>query len=111
MVEQDDDAAAPAAPAVALGATPGSEHLSSLRENYLELLAGEAGLGYHRLVNAAGLAAAMQTPMLTRPVPVRADARVLLATLAVVLLLMRLVLQGQLQAAWYRWRAARVRAA
>ena len=111
MVEQGDDAAAPAAPAAGLGATPGSEHLSSLRENYLELLAGEAGLGYHRLVTAAGLAAAMQTPVLTRPVPVRADARVTLAALAVVLLLMRQIRQGQLRSAWQRWRAPRARPA
>lgn len=89
LVEQNDDAAAPAAPVAALGATPGSEHLSSLRESYLELLAVEAGLGYHRMVDAAGLAAAMQTPALTKPVPVRADARVPLAGLAVLLLLLR----------------------
>jgi mxaL protein len=31
-----------------LGATPGTEHLSSLREGYLKLLAGEVGLGYIR---------------------------------------------------------------
>jgi mxaL protein len=111
LVEQGDDAAAPAAPAAALGATPGSEHLSSLRESYLELLAVEAGLGYQRLVDAAGLVAAMQTPALTRPVPVRADARIALAGLAVLLLLLRQVRQGQLQAAWQRWREARARPA
>jgi len=114
MVEQGDDAAAPGpapAPAIALGATPGSEHLSSLRESYLELLAGEAGLSYHRLLDTAGLAAAMQTPALTRAVPVRADLRVPLAALAVLLLLMRQVRQGLLRAAWQRWRAARTRPA
>jgi mxaL protein len=31
-----------------LGATPGMEHLSALREGYLKLLAGEVGLGYAR---------------------------------------------------------------
>jgi mxaL protein len=31
-----------------LGATPGTEHLSALREGYLKLLAGEVGLGYAR---------------------------------------------------------------
>ncbi len=111
LVEQADDAAAPAAPFAALGATPGNEHLSSLRESYLALLAVEAGLGYHRLVDAAGLAAAMQAPALTRPVPVRADARVPLAGLAVLLLLMRQARQGPLQAAWQRWRVARARPA
>ena len=90
LVELGDDAAAPAA-AASLGATPGSEHLSSLRESYLELLAVEAGLGYHRLVDTAGLVAAMQTPALTKPVTVRADARVPLAGLAVLLLLLRQV--------------------
>jgi mxaL protein len=106
LVEQADDGSDRAIPAAALGATPGSEHLSSLRESYLQLLAGETGLGYHRLGAAAGLAAAMQAPALTRPVPVRADARVPLAALAVLLLLLR---QGRPWAALHRWRAARSR--
>lgn len=94
LVEQGEDSAAPV---VALGGTPGSEHLSSLREAYLQLLASETGLGYHRLADAPGLAAALQAPALARPVPVRADARVPLAALAVALLLLR---QGRLQLPW-----------
>lgn len=73
----------------ALGATPGSEHLSSLHEAYLQLLAGELGLGFHRLDSAEGLAAAMTAPALARRVPVQADGRVALALLALGLLLVR----------------------
>jgi mxaL protein len=104
LVEQGEDGSDRAPATAALGATPGSEHLSSLRESYLELLAGENGLGYHRLGDAAGLAAAMQAPALTRPVPVQADARLPLAALAVLLLLLR---QGRPWAAWRRQRAER----
>jgi mxaL protein len=82
MTEEGD-----APPAVALGATPGSEHLSSLREAYLRLLAGENGLAFHRLRRAEDLAAALQAPALARPVPTRVDARVVLAALALALLL------------------------
>ncbi len=102
MVEQGEGDGGPAAPA--LGSTPGNEHLSALRESYLELLAGETGLAYHRLGDAAGLAKALQAPQLTRPVPVSADARVPLAGLAVVLLLLRLWPPG---ATWRGWRARR----
>jgi len=86
-----DDAApvASALAAAALGATPGSEHLSALHEAYLRLLAGETGLGFHHLDSAEGLAAAMTAPALARPVAVRADGRVPLALLALVLLLLR----------------------
>ena len=90
MVETEGDAP----PSAALGATPGSEHLSSLRQPYLELLAEETGLRYHRLDTAAALAAALQAPALTKPVPVQADFRMPLAALALVLLLARLVRPG-----------------
>jgi mxaL protein len=82
-----DDAAPAMAPA--LDATPGSEHLSALRENYLRLLAGEAGLAFRRLDSAADLAAAMTAPELSRRVAMRADGRVLLALLALALMLWR----------------------
>ncbi len=82
-----DDRAGAAAPA--LGATPGSEHLSALREGYLRLLAGEQGLTFHHLQSAQGLAAALVSPALGRPALVRADARVLFAALALCLLLAR----------------------
>ncbi len=88
-----EDAAASAPPMP--GATPGSEHLSSLREGYLRLLAGELGLGYHQLQPgadgdaSAGLVGAMTTSSLARPVPARIDLRPLFAGLALLLLLAR----------------------
>ena len=76
----------------ALGATPGSEHLSSLREAYLRLLAGEQGMTFHRLQSTKGLAAALTSPALSRPMSVRTDGRVVLAGLALCLLLARQLL-------------------
>ena len=75
-------------PAVGLGSTPGSEHLSSLREAYLQLLAGENGFAYHRLRTAQAFSQALQGAALARPVSVRGDARLPLAALAFVLLLL-----------------------
>ncbi len=80
-------ASASSALAAGMGATPGSEHLSSLRETYLRLLAVENGLGYHRLRSTEGLAEALRGASLAREVAVRGDARVLLFALAFVLLL------------------------
>ncbi len=85
-----DDRAGSAAPA--LGAMPGAEHLSSLREGYLRLLAGEQGLAFHRLQSTAGLAAAMAAAPLARPTPVWVALRPALAGLAFCLLLVRCVL-------------------
>jgi mxaL protein len=76
-----------APPAAGLGATPGTEHLSGLREPYLKLLAGENGLAYHRMRDAAGLSRALRDPATARPVPVQGDLRVPLAALAALLLL------------------------
>ncbi len=73
--------------AVGLGATPGSEHLSALRETYLKLLASEQGFGYHRLREAEAFSRAWRDKSLARPVTVRGDARLLLAGLAFALLL------------------------
>jgi mxaL protein len=83
MVEEG----APAAAAPVLGATPGSEHLSSLREGYLKLLAGENGFTYRRLSSASALAAALQAPAFERPLDVQADLRPALAMAALLLLL------------------------
>jgi mxaL protein len=80
-------------PAASLGATHGSEHLSSLREGYLRLLAGENGLAYASL-RGDGLAAALRAPALSRPVKTAVDLRNALAALALVLLL----------AQWLPWR-------
>ena len=82
-----EDAAA--APAPALGATPGSEHLSALREPYLRLLGRERGLAFVRLESPEALTAALTAPSLAKPTPVRADARIALACLALGLLLAR----------------------
>ncbi len=84
------------------GASPGSEHLSALREAYLRLLGSELGLGFYRLQSTEGLAAAMMAPALERPVTVRADARMALAGLAVALLLARFAAPN-----WQRWRGKR----
>jgi mxaL protein len=73
--------------AAGLGATPGSEHLSSLREPYLQLLAAEGRLAYHRLRSADGLADALRAPALARPLMAPAHARVALMALALLLLL------------------------
>jgi mxaL protein len=72
-----------------LGAMPGSEHLSGLREEYLRLLAREQGLDFVHLQSAPGLAAALTSPSLARRVPSRTDGRVALAALALCLLLAR----------------------
>ena len=99
-----DDAAAPRS-AVALGATPGTEHLSALHEGYLRLLAGELGLAFHRLTDADEFAAALMHPTLARPMPVRLDLRVACAALALALLLAPQVSWGISR--WRAWRLAR----
>jgi mxaL protein len=70
-----------------VGATPGLEHMSTLREPYLQLLAGETGLKYHRLVGPEGLVRALGDPDLARPVDTRADLRWLLGLIALAALL------------------------
>ncbi|MEO5734818.1 MAG: MxaL protein [Rubrivivax sp.] len=85
----NDGAAADPAGRAALGAVPGQEHLSSLREGYLRLLAAEAGLGYMTLDSAEALAQALTAAALTHPVTGQADGRVALALLALALLLLR----------------------
>lgn len=82
-----DDVTATAEPA--LGATPGSEHLSALREPYLRLLGRERGLAFVRLDSPEALSAALLAPALAKPTPVRADARTAFALLALALLLAR----------------------
>ncbi len=89
-----------AAPAPALGATPGSEHLSALREPYLRLLGRERDLGFVRLESPEALAAALTAPALAKPTLVRADGRIGFAWLALGLLLARYA--GPLT----RWRGA-----
>ena len=74
-------------PAASLGATRGSEHLSSLREGYLRLLANENGLAFARL-RGDELRNALHAPALSRPVNTAVDLRSGLAALALVLLLL-----------------------
>jgi mxaL protein len=84
-----DRAGDDAAGVLATGATPGSEHLSSLREGYLRALAADRGLQYVRLDDAATLARALTAPALARPVPTPVDLRPALGVLAALLLLLR----------------------
>jgi mxaL protein len=94
----DAGSSAATAAAAGLGATPGREHLSGLREAYLRLLAAESGLGYLRLSEPQGLAAALRARALARQVVTRVDGRVALAWLALALLLWTQV------APWWRRR-------
>ncbi len=79
-------------PAASLGATLGSEHLSSLREGYLRLLARENGLAFAR-VRGDELRNALHAPALSRPVKTDVDLRTALAALALLLLLLQWVPQ------------------
>lgn len=65
----------------------GTEHLSSLREAYLQQLAGETGLGYHRLHDAPALITALTSAPMAYSRAVSTDLRWLLASLALVLML------------------------
>jgi mxaL protein len=94
-----DDRANDAAPL--LGATPGTEHLSALREPYLRLLASEQGMKFLRLDSMDDFMNAITAPSMAKPLTVRADARPWLAVLALVLLLARYL--GPL---WRRFRAS-----
>lgn len=53
----------------------GAEHLSSLKESYLQALAQETGLRYRRLTTATDLAEALITPEWTRPAEISVDLR------------------------------------
>ena len=69
------------------GATPGREHLSTLREDYLKLLARETQLGYHRLRDPDGLLHALTAPALAHEVASRTSLRWPASLLALALLL------------------------
>jgi mxaL protein len=97
----DDGSGAPV-PDALRGGAKGSEHLSSLREGYLRLLAGETGLAYLRLDGTEGLLRALTAETLARPVPAQADLRVPLALLALGLLAWR----HAPAALWRRFRRA-----
>lgn len=78
----------PAAPVPeALKGTPGSEHLSSLREPYLRLLAADAGFSYGRLSNVDDLTQLLQSS-LSEPQAIATDLRWIAATVALIALVM-----------------------
>jgi mxaL protein len=83
----DSAAATEAAAAPQVGATPGSEHLSSLREGYLQLLAAEAGLGYQRLNDAKSLYTALADVRVSRAIASTTDLRAALGGVALLALL------------------------
>lgn len=102
----DEPGAAPVAPLP--GATPGQEQLSSLREGYLRLLAGETKLGYLRLANAAQLQEALVDPALAHAQPARIALRWPLAALALLLvcgLYARVPLRAALDRIGQEWRS------
>ena len=82
MVEPDDVTVKPLP-----GAAPGSEHLSALREGYLELLASENGLAYRRLGDDRSVVAALQDDRLAQARPSSLDLRPALGALALLALL------------------------
>jgi mxaL protein len=63
----------------------GTEHLSSVREDYLKLLASKTGLGYAHLESADGLTSALADASIARPVRVYRDVSVIPAAFALIL--------------------------
>lgn len=76
MVGEDDDVAT------------GTEHLSSLKEDYLQILANDAKLEYRRLNRRADMVAALQATQVRRPLPIDTDPRWVPALAALLLLLL-----------------------
>ena len=70
-----------------VGGTPGTEHLSSLRDGYLQLLGSEAGLSYIHLTDAKLLYAALSDVRLSRSIASTSDLRAPLAAVALLALL------------------------
>lgn len=66
----------------------GTEHLSSLRENYLQRLAKETGLGYHRLQNSNEFAVQLTSENMALTEPRVTDLRWLLVLSALLLVLL-----------------------
>lgn len=69
-------------------ATAGDEHLSSVREAYLQTLAEQTGLGYANLAETGDLASVMQATSRLRPVEAAVDIRPYPAGAALILLLL-----------------------
>jgi mxaL protein len=85
MVESEP--APPVPPA--LRGSPGSEHLSYLHEDYLQLLASETHLAYHRLGVAGSLIPVLTAPAVTRKRIAATDLRWLAGVVALLALLAR----------------------
>ncbi|MDL2337083.1 MAG: VWA domain-containing protein [Pseudomonadota bacterium] len=101
LAEDPDDAGKAA---TLPGGTPGSEHLSAMREGYLRLLAAETGLSFLPLQQPDGLIRALTAPSLARVTSAPTDLRVAFAGLAFVLLLVRSAIP-----LWRRGRAGGLR--
>jgi mxaL protein len=71
------------------GGTPGSEHLSAMREGYLRLLADDTGLSFVPLQEPQQLIRAMTASKLARVTPAATDLRIAWAAFAFFLLLAR----------------------
>lgn len=67
-------------------APTGNEHLTYVHEEHLRELAKKTGLGYHHLVDAAGLSDALQTRAVARTIKAEADVRFIPASVALALL-------------------------
>lgn len=74
-----------------LDSVSGTEHLSSLREDYLKSISAQTGLKYHRLGSVTSLNSAMTTRELGIPKTVAADLRWAYAVVALILLLVTLI--------------------
>jgi len=77
----------PTGPVIDLGATPGSEQLSELREPYLKLLAEETSLHYRRLKDFADMTAALENHDLAQQTDTRVSIAWIPALLAFICLL------------------------
>jgi mxaL protein len=72
-----------------------SEHLSSLKESHLELLAAELKLSYYRLESAAGLVAALERAELAQEASAPADLRGALGLAALAALALMFLLRAR----------------
>jgi mxaL protein len=86
--EAMSDAESGGAVAPGLQGTPGSEHLTALREPYLRLIAAEAKFAYQRLQTVSALGPVLMTPECTEPQIVRQDVRWIAGALALLGLLL-----------------------
>ena len=75
----------------------GQEHLSSLREPYLKQLAQETKLEYYRLQEASGLADFLIDSRFGSPKVVEVDARWILGTLTLLLLVLVYIDWGRIR--------------